>query len=63
MESEMQTEGIYGFKELNLSYFIAKTILFTIYTHYDNFLLLPKPYIATQNIQACGQGRRVKRRS
>ena len=26
MESEMQTEGIYGFKELNLSYFIGKNL-------------------------------------
>ena len=38
-----QTLGIYwvAVKELQLSYHIGETLLFTIYTHYGN----PKPYI------------------
>ena len=38
MENEMETGGIKGFKELNLSYYIGVTILFTIYTHYGNLI-------------------------
>ena len=34
MENEMETGGIY--KELELSYYIGETLLFTIYTHYGN---------------------------
>ena len=33
MENEMETGGIYGFKEHSLSYFFGETILSTIYTH------------------------------
>ena len=36
MENEMETVGIQGFKELNLSYYIGEVPLITvyIYTHY-----------------------------
>ena len=38
MENEMETGGIWGFKELKFSYYIGGTILFTIYTHYGNLI-------------------------
>ena len=38
MENEMETGGISGFKELELSYYIGGTILITIYTHYGNLI-------------------------
>ena len=38
MENEMETGGILGFKELNLSCHIGETLLFTIYTHYGNLI-------------------------
>ena len=31
MENEMETGGIYGFKELNSSYYIGETILTNVY--------------------------------
>ena len=33
MEHEMETEGVLGFMELNLSHYSGETLLFTIYTH------------------------------
>ena len=38
MENEMETGGIWGFKELKLSYYIGETLLCTIYTHYGNLI-------------------------
>ena len=38
MENEMETGGIEGFKELKSSYYIEKTLLFTIFTHYGKLL-------------------------
>ena len=38
MENEMETGGVYGFKELRLSYSIGETQLFTIYTRYGNLI-------------------------
>ena len=38
MEDEMETGGIWGFKELESSYYIWETLLFTIYTHYGNLI-------------------------
>ena len=38
MENEMETGEIQGYKELNLSYYIGETLLFTIYTHYGNLI-------------------------
>ena len=40
MENEMETGGIWGFKEQKLSYYIGETLLFTIYTHYGKLILL-----------------------
>ena len=34
MEIEMETGGIYGLKEVNLSYYVGDTLLFAIHTHY-----------------------------
>ena len=38
MKNEMETGGISGFKELELSYYIGETLLSTIYTHYGNLI-------------------------
>ena len=38
MENEMETGGKKGVKELNSSYYIGETLLFTIYTHYGNLI-------------------------
>ena len=38
MENEMDTGGIWGFRERKLSYYIGETLLFTIYTHYGNLV-------------------------
>ena len=38
VENEMETGGIQGFKELNLSYYIGETTLLTIYTYYGNLV-------------------------
>ena len=38
MENEMETGVNIGIKELNLSYCIGETLLFTIYTHYGNLI-------------------------
>ena len=38
MEIEMESGGIYRFKELRLSYYIGETLLFTIYAHYGNLI-------------------------
>ena len=42
MENEMEAGGIQGFKELELSYYIGESLLFTIYTHIM-VTLNPKP--------------------
>ena len=36
LEDEMDTVGIQGFKELSLSYYVAGTILITIYLYSYN---------------------------
>ena len=38
MENEMEAGGILGIKELELSYYIGETLLFTICTHYGNLI-------------------------
>ena len=38
MENEMETRGIQAFKALNLSYYLGKTLLFTVCTHYGNLI-------------------------
>ena len=37
-ENEMETRGISGFKELNLSYYIAGTLLIFKYTCYGDLI-------------------------
>ena len=41
MENEMETEGILGVRELNLSFYIGETLLFTTYTHSGNLICVP----------------------
>ena len=36
IENAMETWGIKGSKEINLSYYIGETLVFTMYTHYGN---------------------------
>ena len=36
-EHEMETGAIWGLTKVNLRYYFGET-LFTIYTHYDNFI-------------------------
>ena len=48
MESEMETGGIYGFKELSLSFYIGESLLITIYIYiyvplWQPYTLNPKP--------------------
>ena len=38
MVNELETGRISGFKELELSYYIGETLLFTIYTHFGHFI-------------------------
>ena len=38
MENEMETGGIWGIKELKLSYYFGGTVLITICAHYGNLI-------------------------
>ena len=43
LEEDLTNNNWVAVKELELSYYIGETLLFTIYTHYGNLALNPKP--------------------